>query len=273
MSALYAKKQYGQNFLTDPRIPRRIVENSGITPDDNVIEIGPGRGILTRELAKAARKVAAVEIDRDLIPALEEEFASCGNVKIVCGDILQTDIPRLAREVLGADRVCVCANIPYYITSPIILKLIEERETVRSFTVMVQKEVADRLCARKGSEAYSSLTVLCSYYASVKKLFAVPAGCFTPKPKVDSAVVRFDIYPEPPVKPKDETLFLELIRSAFAYRRKTLYNCVKSSHGARFSNETVERAIQSAGFGETVRGEELDIFGFAAISDKLLENE
>ncbi len=266
-----AKKQFGQNFLTDPRIPRRIVELSGIGPDDCVIEIGPGHGILTRELAARALRVAAVEIDSDLVPELREKFADAPNVSIIEGDFLQTDVKALANGLSGGKRVCVCANIPYYITSPIILKLLEERECVRSFTVMVQKEFAERLCAKKGSADYSSLTVLCSYYASVKKLFAVPAGCFTPRPKVDSAVIRLDLYDTPAASPKDEKLFLELIRSAFAYRRKTLFNCVQSTHGARFSKQEIAQAFEKASLAPSVRGEELDIFDICRLSDALSE--
>ena len=264
-----AKKQYGQNFLTDPRIPRRIVECSGITPEDCVIEIGPGRGILTRELAAKAARVAAVEIDSDLVPALRAEFDSSPNVSIIRGDFMQTDVSALVSEQFGGKRACVCANIPYYITSPIILKLFEQREYVRSFTVMVQKEFADRLCAAKGSADYSSLTMLCSYYASVKKLFGVPAGCFTPRPKVDSAVVRLDLYEKPAVSPRDEKLFLELIRSAFAYRRKTFFNCVCGTHGARFSKAEITLAFEKAAIDPTVRGEALDIRDICRLADAL----
>ena len=264
-----AKKRYGQNFLTDPRIPERIVALSGITPQDCALEIGPGRGILTNELSKAARSVAAVEIDEELIPYLRDRFPPESNVKIIPGDILETDIPSLVRENFGDTRVCVCANIPYYISSPIILKLIAERETVRSFTVMVQKEFAERLCAKKGTAEYSSLTVLCDYYATVKRLFAVPAGCFTPRPKVDSAVVRFDILERPAATPKDEKLFLSIIRSAFAYRRKTLMNCLQSTHGSVYSKEELSKAFDRAGFDPAVRGEDMDIYEFARLSDAL----
>ena len=268
-----AKKQYGQNFLTDPRIPRRIVALSGIGPDDNALEIGPGRGILTRELAKTAKKVVAVEIDEELIPGLKEAFAGESGVTVISGDFLKTDLASIAKEHFESERMCVCANIPYYITSPIILKLLAEREYVKSFTVMVQKEFAERVCAEKSTPAYSSLTLLCDYYATVKRLFTVPAGCFTPRPKVDSAVVRFDLRERPAVRVKDEKLLLGLIRAAFAYRRKTLVNCVQNACGERFPREMIEHTLARMGCSASARGESLDIDGFAFLSDALTEYE
>ena len=273
MNAKGAKKQFGQNFLTDPRIPRRIVALSGIGPYDNALEIGPGRGILTRELAKTAKRVVAVEIDEDLIPGLRESFAGESGVTFISGDFLQTDLAAVSQTYFEGEKMRVCANIPYYITSPIILKLLGESERVSSFTLMVQKEFAERVCARSSTSAYSSLTVLCSYYAEVKRLFTVPAGCFTPKPKVDSAVVRFDLLDEPAVKVKDEPLFFGLVRAAFAYRRKTLVNCVLNAYGERFPREITERALEGMGCAASVRGESLDVYGFASLADALAEYE
>ncbi len=269
-----AKKRYGQNFLLGTAIPERIARESGITASHGVIEIGPGRGVLTEHIAKIAKKVVAVEIDRDFIPLLNEKFSisGCGDVTIIEGDILETDINELISENFASMPVCVCANIPYYITSPILIKLMECGAIFDTVTVMVQKEVARRLAAKKSTAEYSSLTLFCSYYASVKKLFDVPAGCFSPKPKVDSAVVRFDMYKTPPVKPADTELFFKLIRLAFAHRRKTLVNCLSACPETAFSKTKVNDMLISLGFSQNVRGEELDIYDFTRIADFIYNN-
>lgn len=264
-----AKKQFGQNFLTNPAIPQRIAEESGITNEFGVIEVGPGRGILTEQLALKAKKVVAVEIDKELVPLLNEKFEAYENVEIVEGDILDTDIAALIEAHFKNMPVAVCANIPYYITSPIIMKFIEGGYDLESVTVMVQKEVAQRLCAQKNTENYSALTVVCDYYSTVKRLFAVSAGCFTPKPKVDSAVIRFDIKKQPPVNPKDLNLFFDIIKAAFAYRRKTLANCLNSIIGNRFSKDEITNVLLSSGFSPNVRGEELDIYEFERIANEI----
>ena len=237
-SPVHAKKQYGQNFLTDASIPKRIAAESGVNEESGVLEIGPGLGILTEQLAAAARKVVAVEIDSDLIPKLEERFRGRPNVTIIEQDILKTDIPALLETHFSGMDVCVVANLPYYITTPILWKLIEGKYGFKSVTVMVQKEVADRLTAKAGSSAYGAMTATLSYYASVRKLFPVSAGHFTPRPKVDSAVVSIVPYETPPVSVRDESFLLEVIRAAFGMRRKTLVNCL-SSHSALTRNACV----------------------------------
>lgn len=256
-----AKKYYGQNFLTNKAVPERIARESGVTSSHGVLEIGPGRGILTEFLALIAKKVVAVEIDSELIPFLWEKFSGFENVEIAEGDILKTDIQKLIDEHFTGMPLSVCANIPYYITSPIILKLIAGNYSFDTVTVMVQKEVARRLCAKKKSSEYSSLTVLCDYYATVKKLFDVPAGNFLPKPKVDSAVIRFDIRKAPPVSPKDIDLFFRVIRLGFSHRRKTLVNCLVSSDFP-FSKDEILIALALSGFSSNIRGEEMDIYDF-----------
>ncbi|MDD4125088.1 MAG: 16S rRNA (adenine(1518)-N(6)/adenine(1519)-N(6))-dimethyltransferase RsmA [Eubacteriales bacterium] len=268
-----AKKRYGQNFLTGKAVPERIAREAGIGGEHGVLEIGPGRGILTEQLAVTAKKTVAVEIDRELIPFLNDKFVNHSNVTIVEGDILETDIAGLINEHFRDMPVSVCANIPYYITSPILLKLIEGDYGFDTITVMVQKEVAQRLTAKKRSGEYSSLTVLCSYYASVKKLFDVPAGCFSPRPKVDSAVVRFDIYKAPPVNPPDIRLFFKIIRLAFAYRRKTLLNCLAACPDIAYPKEVICDILTSNGFSPNVRGEELDIYDFDKIARFIRDRE
>jgi 16S rRNA (adenine1518-N6/adenine1519-N6)-dimethyltransferase len=264
-----AKKYYGQNFLTNKAIPERIVKESGITEETGVLEIGPGRGILTEFLSKTAKKVVAVEIDTDLIPFLNGKFKDSENVTIIHGDILETDIQSIIDTYFQNLPVSVCANIPYYITSPIILKLIEGNYSLNTITVMVQKEVARRLSAKKKSPDYSSLTVLCDYYATVKKLFDVPAGNFNPKPKVDSAVIRFDMRKNPPVNPINKELFFTVIRLAFLHRRKTLLNCLVSSPDLKFTKDEILQAIASAGFSPNIRGEEMDIYDFERLINSL----
>lgn len=267
MTDFKKKKQYGQNFLTNVAIPRRIAAESGIEPEDCVIEIGPGFGILTRELSAVAHKVVAIEIDTELMDILPERLTGCDNVKVINADILKTDVDKLIKEEFGDRNVCVCANLPYYITTDIVMKLLEGNHGFKTITVMVQKEVAERFCAKAGTEGYGAITASISYYATVKRLFTVKAGSFDPKPKVDSAVIRFDLYKEPPVQPKDKNLLFSVIKAAFSQRRKTLINSLFSSFGNTLTKEKLWEIIQSAGLKETVRGEELDINDFAKIAD------
>ena len=261
------KKQYGQNFLTNVAIPRRIAEESGITSEDCVIEIGPGFGILTKELAAIAKKVIAIEIDTELMDILPEKLAGCENVKVINEDILKIDISQLIKEEFGDSNVCVCANLPYYITTDIVMKLLEGEYGFKTITVMVQKEVAERFCSKAGSDGYGAITASISYYASVKRLFIVKAGSFDPKPKVDSAVIRFDIYNDPPVRPLNKELLFTIIKAAFSQRRKTLVNSLFSVFGNSFSKQELASFLTEAGFSDMVRGEELDIYAFSKISD------
>ena len=261
------KKQYGQNFLTGPAIPRRIAAESSISEECGVIEIGPGFGVLTKELAATARKVVAVEIDSELIPILHSNTAHLDNIKIINKDILQMDIAELIKNELSAMPVCVCANLPYYITTPIIMKLLEGKHGFESITVMVQREVADRLCSKAGGADYGAITAAINYYASVKKLFNVSAGCFSPPPKVDSAVIRFDLYKEPPVKVDSERHLFDIIRAAFAQRRKTLVNSLHSVLKSNFTKDEICGILNLIGLKSNVRGEELDLAEFARIAN------
>lgn len=259
------KKQFGQNFLISESVPRRIAE-SGYA--EGVLEIGPGIGTLTRELCAVANKVVAVEIDTTLLPILEKTLADFDNVTVINNDVMKVDIASLVEEKFSdCKEVAVCANLPYYITSPVLMKLLESKVGFTSITVMVQKEVATRLAAPAGHETYGALTAAVSYYASVKKLFDVPAGCFMPKPKVDSAVVKLTLYKEPPVDCNEETLF-KVIKGAFAQRRKTLVNSLSTVIG-HIPKSELATIITSCGFAEGVRGETLDIAAFAKIANAI----
>ena len=261
------KKQFGQNFLISEAVPRRIAE-SGYA--EGVLEIGPGIGTLTRELCARAKKVVAIEIDTTLLPILEKTLADFDNVSVISGDVMKVDLESIVKEQFAdCKEIAVCANLPYYITSPVIMKLLESRLPFVSVTVMVQKEVATRLCAPAGHETYGALTAAVSYYASVKKLFDVPAGCFMPKPKVDSAVVKLSLYPKPPVSCNEETLF-KVIKGAFAQRRKTLINSLSTVVG-QVPKSALAAIITACGYPETIRGEALDLYAFAKIANKIDE--
>lgn len=265
------KKQYGQNFLTNAAIPARIVRESGIDNICAVLEIGPGLGALTTQLAPVAAKVVAVEIDSEVIPPLLEKLRPFPNVTVIEQDILQTDLHALIEEHFPGMEVCVCANLPYYITTPILMKLLEGKYGFRSITVMVQKEVAERLCARHGSDGYGAITASVHYYASVRKLFPVPAGCFSPKPKVDSAVIRLDLYQEPPVAVQDEALLFEVIKAAFLQRRKTLCNAL-NAYFPFLTKEAASRILAECGLRADIRGEMLSLEQFASLTNSL-QNE
>ncbi len=269
MTDFKKKKQYGQNFLTNSAIPKRIAAESGILPEDGVIEIGPGFGILTKELSAIANNVVAIEIDTELMDILPEKLSGCNNVKVINADILKTDIDSLIREEFGCRNVCVCANLPYYITTDIIMKLLEGNYGFKTITVMVQKEVAERFCSKAGTAGYGAITASISYYASVKRLFTVKAGSFDPKPKVDSAVIRFDVYKKPPVEPLDKNTLFDVIKAAFSQRRKTLLNTLTSFFGNDVPKDALLTILRDNGLSETVRGEELDIFAFSKISDSI----
>ena len=269
MADFKKKKQYGQNFLTSSAIPKRIAAESGITSEDCVIEIGPGFGILTRELSAIAHKVVAIEIDSELMDILPEKLAGCENVKVINEDILKIDVEKLISEEFGERSVCVCANLPYYITPDIVMKLLEGEYGFKTITVMVQKEVAERFCSKAGTSGYGAITASISYYASVKRLFTVKAGSFDPKPNVDSSVIRFDLHKTPPVFPADKETLFAVIRAAFSQRRKTLLNSLNSHFGSFIEKDELLSIITKCGFSETVRGEELDIVGFCKIADEI----
>ena len=271
MAEFKKKKQYGQNFLTNVAIPRRIAAESGITKEDCVIEIGPGFGILTKELCEIAHKVVAIEIDNELMNILPQKLEGYDNVKVINADILKTDVEKLIKDEFGDRSVCVCANLPYYITTDIVMKLLEGNYGFKTITVMVQKEVAERFCSKAGTDGYGAITASISYYASVKRLFTVKAGSFDPKPKVDSAVIRFDLYKEPPVTPKNKDILFGVIKTAFSQRRKTLVNSLFSSYGNKLSKEEIVEIVIKSGSSETVRGEELDIYAFSKIADLIYD--
>lgn len=261
---LQFQKQFGQNFLINKSILERIAENAG----ENVLEIGPGIGSLTRELCENAEKVVAVEIDHGLIPVLGETLEGYDNVTVVNADIMRIDLPSLFRQHFGDEPVTVCANLPYNITTPVIMLLLESNVKISSVTIMIQKEVAQRLTAKAGSSEYGAITAAVAWYGSAVKLFDVSAGNFIPKPKVDSAVVHIDIYEEKPIKVKSEKLLFSLISAAFGQRRKTLVNALSHVLPNK-SKQEIERTITDCGFSATIRGECLSISDFALLTNAL----
>ena len=258
-------KSLGQNFLINAAIPVKIAESCGAGPEDTVLEIGPGIGCLTKELAQRTKRVVSVEIDKKLMPVLRETLAEYDNVTVINKDILDVDIGALCEE-LGCKELYVCANLPYYITTPIIMKLLECNAPIKSITVMVQKELAQRFCSKPNTAEYGSVTASINYRAEVKNLFTVSPGSFLPAPKVSSSVIRLDIVP-PPVEVKDEKTFFRVIRAAFAMRRKTLSNNLANEF--KITKAEATEIIKNCGFSETVRGEALSISDYAKISDEL----
>ena len=251
------QKRFGQNFLISPAVPVRIAESCPFS--DTILEIGPGIGTLTREVAKRANKVKAFEIDRGLIPLLGETLADLPQVEVICGDVMQTDLSPYVDGVCG-----VCANLPYYITTPVLMKLLESRLPFAFIVVMVQKEVAMRLCAPAGSDEAGAVTLTTRYFADAERLFSVPAGCFLPRPKVESTVIR--LTPHKPPFEADEELFFSLIKAAYAQRRKTLSNALSS---LGYPKDLLEEAFRKAGIDGKTRGEKLSIFEFHAIETAL----
>lgn len=267
------QKRYGQNFLINDAIPKRIASAAAETGVDCVLEIGPGIGTMTRELSFLFDSVTAVEIDRDLIPVLAHTLSDRENCSVINRDILKCNISQLAEEQFGGREFAVCANLPYYITTPIIMKLLEcGCEKLRSLTVMIQTEVADRLTAKAGSAEYGAITSAVAYYGQAKKLFSVSPGSFLPAPKVSSSVVKIDIYRpnERPVTPKDEKLMFRIISAAFGQRRKTLPNALVSGI-AELDRAKVESTLSEIGLDPRIRGEKLGIAEFALLSDKISE--
>lgn len=264
------QKKYGQNFLIDGNILTKIVEAAQITEDDCVLEIGPGIGTMTQRLAEAAGKVIAVEIDRELIPILEETLSSYNNVTVLCRDILKVDLTALAEES-GGRPMKVVANLPYYITTPIIMALFESRMPLASITVMVQSEVAERMQTGPGSKEYGALSLAVQYYAKPEVVAKVPASCFLPRPNVDSAVVRLTRYEKPPVDVTDEDFLFAVIRASFNQRRKTLANGLANAGGLHIARGQVEAALKEMGLSAMVRGETLSLERFAELSELLLQ--
>ena len=261
------QKRFGQNFLIDTHVLERIIEASEITKDDFVLEIGPGIGTMTQYLAEAAREVTAVEIDDALIPILKDTLKEWDNVTVLHGDILKTDIRKIADEKNQGRPIKVVANLPYYITTPIIMGLFESHVPVDSITVMVQKEVADRMQTGPGSKDYGALSLAVQYYAEPKIVANGPPNCFMPRPKVGSAVIRLTRHQNPPVTTLDEKLMFRLIRASFNQRRKTLSNSLKNSQELPYSKEEVEAAITECGLPLNIRGEALTLEQFARLSD------
>ncbi|MBR5967897.1 MAG: 16S rRNA (adenine(1518)-N(6)/adenine(1519)-N(6))-dimethyltransferase RsmA [Lachnospiraceae bacterium] len=264
------QKKFGQNFLIDTHVLDKIIAAAGITKDDMVLEIGPGIGTMTQYLCENAGKVIAVEIDRTLVPILENDTLSAyDNFRIINEDVLKLDLKKLIEEENGGRPIKVAANLPYYITTPIVMKLLEERLPIDNITVMVQKEVAERMQAVPGSKDYGALSLAVQYYADAYIAANVPPNCFMPRPNVGSAVIRLTLHPEPPVKVRDEKLMFALIRASFNQRRKTLQNGINNSPELDFSKESVSAALQQMGLPETVRGEALTLEQFAQLSDLL----
>ncbi len=260
-------KKFGQNFLISERVVASIAENCGAEPEDGILEIGPGAGTLSRELCARYAKVVAVEIDNRMIDVLSITMRDAGNFTVINKDIMKTDITALVREYFAGMRVTVCANLPYYITTPVIMALLESDAGFDNVTVMIQKEVAARLTAKPGTPDYGAITPSVEYRAEVQRLFTVPAGCFYPAPKVDSAVVRMKIRKDPPVNPRDKELMFEIIRASFLMRRKTLSNAVSSV--LDISRDTVCGALNDCGLDAAVRGEALSLYDFSRLSDAI----
>ena len=261
------QKRFGQNFLIDTHVLDRIIGASEITKDDFVLEIGPGIGTMTQYLAEAAREVTAVEIDDALIPILQDTLKEWDNVSVIHGDILKTDIKEIADEKNQGKPIKVVANLPYYITTPIIMGLFESHVPVESITVMVQKEVADRMQTGPGSKDYGALSLAVQYYANPEIVANVPPNCFMPRPKVGSAVIKLTRHKEMPVEVQDEKLMFRLIRASFNQRRKTLSNSLKNSQELDYTKEQVEQCIQAAGLPGNIRGEALDLGKFAELAN------
>ena len=270
MFHLTFRKEFGQNFLTDRSVVEDIADSCCDDENSTILEIGPGMGTLTYELALRHKSVVALEIDRGLIPVLDYTLGEFDNVTVHNEDVMQADLEALLAPAFAEGKVSVCANLPYYITSPILMKLLECGLPFDYITVMIQKEVADRLCSPAGGKDYGAITAVLSYYGEAEKLFVVPADKFIPAPKVDSAVIRIRLYKERPYHPKNEALMFRTIKAAFAQRRKTLSNALAAGF-SELSKEQINDIITACGFEPTIRGERLDIAQFVELSDKIGE--
>ncbi len=264
------RKKFGQNFLIDEGILEKIVSAAEVTKEDVVLEIGPGIGSMTQYLAEAAGKVIAIEIDDALIPILKETLSPYNNVTVIHGDVMKTDLKKLSEEYADGKPFKVVANLPYYITTPIIMRLLEDDVPTRRITVMVQKEVADRIKEKPGSKEYGAISLSVQYYAKPEIACIVPPSCFMPRPNVDSAVLNLDPYEVPPTTVKNPKFMFSLIRASFNQRRKTLANGIAGG-GLGIARDQVEKALESMGLPATTRGETLGLVEFAALSD-LLKN-
>lgn len=262
-------KALGQNFIVNPSVCPRMADESGIDSESGVIEIGAGIGVLTAELAKRAKKVVCIELDSKLLPILDETLADFDNIEIINADVLKTDLAALIEEKFGGMPVYVCANLPYYITSPVIMTLLESRLPLKAVTVMVQREAAQRLCAPVGSRLSGAVTVAVDYYAEARKLFDVSSGSFMPAPKVDSSVIRLDIREKPGIEVSDEKLFFSMVHAAFSQRRKTASNSISSGTG--IPKAVVAEAIERCGFPPSVRAESMTAEQLAALCEALNE--
>ena len=265
------QKKFGQNFLIDSNVLESIIRGAEITKDDFVLEIGPGIGTMTQYLCEAARQVVAVEIDKMLIPILEDTLSEYDNVEVINQDVLKVDIKSLAEEKNNGKPIKVVANLPYYITTPIIMGLFESGVPIDSITIMVQKEVADRMQTGPGSKDYGALSLAVQYYAIAKVILNVSATCFMPRPNVDSAVIKLTRHKEPTVNVADEKLMFKIIRASFNQRRKTLVNGLKNSPELSFSKEQIVKAVEKIGKPETIRGEALTLEEFAELANAFTE--
>ena len=262
-------KAMGQNFLINPSVCPRMAEFSGADSNTGVIEVGPGFGVLTNELCKIARKVVSVELDTRLMPVLAETLAEHENFKVINADVMKVDLHKLIEEEFAGMDVVVCANLPYYITSPIIMKLLEDKLPIKALTVMVQKEAADRLCAEVGSRESGAVTVAVNYYSEAEKLFGVSRGSFMPAPNVDSAVIKLNVAEKPRVDVKDEKLFFRMVKSAFGQRRKTISNSITS--GLSISKDAFKTACENAEISPTARAEALTLEELARLANAICD--
>lgn len=262
------KKNFGQNFLIDDRVLNKIVNSAEIQKDDIIIEIGPGIGTLTACLAKFAKKVIAVEIDRNLIPILEELLQDYNNIELINNDILKVDINEIAKKY-PENKIKVVANLPYYITTPIVMNILENRLPIHSIVIMIQKEVAYRMSADVGTKDYGALSLIVKYFCNPYLVANVPRNCFMPRPNVDSAVIKLTLLDNAPVNVNNQQLMFKLIKIAFSQRRKTLLNCIYSSKEFSFDKDKITEILNKAGFDEKIRGERLTLQDFAILSNTI----
>lgn len=267
------QKKFGQNFLIDTHVLDKIIQAAEITKDDFVVEIGPGIGTLTQYLCENAREVVAIEIDKMLIPILEDTLSAYSNVTVINEDVLKVDLNALVQEKNNGKPIKVVANLPYYITTPIIMTLFERHIPLDNITVMVQKEVADRMQAGPGTKDYGALSLAVQYYAEPYIVANVPPNCFMPRPNVGSAVIRLTLHKKPAIKVKDEALMFSLIRASFNQRRKTLVNGLNNSTELNFTKEEIQNALKSEGLSENIRGEALTLEQFAGLANRLSKKE